>query len=160
MCSPQYRCEKFDKLSYKVLKSQINAQKTKMFLVDRHPLQRGRGLGGLFANLFRKVIPFGKSFARGALSAGKRFAQSDVGKEIINDTLQSTARAATSAIIDNDPNAAKEELVKSLKRTKKKSGEVAKKIAKEELEKVLSGKGKRTVQRKKKRRKKIKTIFE
>ena len=131
-----------------------------MFLVDRHPLQRGRGLGGLFANLFRKVIPFGKSFARGALSAGKRFAQSDVGKEIINDTLQSSARAATSAIIDNDPSTAKEELVKSLKRTTKKSGEVAKKIAKEELEKVLSGKGKRTVQRNKIRRKKIKTIFE
>ena len=159
MCSPQYRCEKFEKLSYKVLKSQINAQKTKMFLVDRHPLQRGRGLGGLFASLFRKVIPFGKSFARGALSAGKRFAQSDVGKEIINDTLQSTARAATSAIIDNDSSAAKEELVKSLKRTKMKSEEVAKKIAKEKLDKVLSGKGQGTVQRKKKRKKKMKTIF-
>ena len=131
-----------------------------MFLVDRHPLQRGRGLGGLFANLFRKIIPFGKSFARGALSAGKQFAQSDVGKDIINDTLQSTARAATSAIIDNDPSSAKEELVKSLKRTKKKSGEVARKIAREKLENVLSGKGQRGVQRKKKRKKKIKTIFE
>ena len=131
-----------------------------MFLVDRHPLQRGRGLGGLFASLFRKIIPFGKSFARGALSAGKQFAQSDVGKDIINDTLQSTARAATSAIIDNDPSSAKEELVKSLKRTKKKSGEVARKIAREKLENVLSGKGQRGVQRKKKRKKKIKTIFE
>ena len=131
-----------------------------MFLVDRHPLQRGRGLGGLFASLLRKIIPFGKSFARGALSTGKQFAQSDVGKDIINDTLQSTARAATSAIIDNDPSSAKEELVKSLKRTKKKSGEVAKKIAREKLENVLSGKGQRGVKRKKKRRKKIKTIFE
>jgi len=131
-----------------------------MFLVDRHPLQRGRGLGGLFASLFRKIIPFGKSFARGALSAGKQFAQSDIGKDIINDTLQSTARAATSAIIDNDPSSAKEELVKSLKRTKKKSGEVARKIAREKLENVLSGKGQRGVQRKKKRKKKIKTIFE
>ena len=131
-----------------------------MFLVDRHPLQRGRGLGGLFASLLRKIIPFGKSFARGALSAGKQFAQSDVGKDIINDTLQSTARAATSAIIDNDPSSAKEELVKSLKRTKKKSGEVARKIAREKLENVLSGKGQRGVKRKKKRRKKIKTIFE
>ena len=131
-----------------------------MFLVDRHPLQRGRGLGGLFANLFRKIIPFGKSFARGALSAGKQFAQSDVGKDIINDTLQSTARAATSVILDNNPSSAKEELVKSLKRTKKKSGEVARKIAREKLESVLSGKGQRGVQRKKKRKKKIKTIFE
>ena len=120
-----------------------------MFLVDR-----------LFANLFRKIIPFGKSFARGALSAGKQFAQSDIGKDIINDTLQSTARAATSAIIDNDPSSAKEELVNSLKRTKKKSGEVARKIAREKLENVLSGKGQRGVQRKKKRKKKIKTIFE
>ena len=131
-----------------------------MFLVDRHPLQRGRGLGGLFASLFRKIIPFGKSFARGALSAGKQFAQSDVGKDIINDTLHSTARAATSAIIDNDPSAAKEELMKSLKRTKEKSGEVVNKIARAKLEKVLSGNGQRIVQRKKKRRKKIKTIFE
>ena len=131
-----------------------------MFLVDRHPLQRGRGLGGLFASLFRKIIPFGKSFARGALSAGKRFAQSDVGKDIINDTLQSSARAAASAIIDNDHTSAKEELKKSLKRTKKKSGEVAKKIAREKLENILSGKGQRISQNKKKRRKKIRTIFE
>jgi hypothetical protein len=117
-------------------------------------------LGGLFSSLFRKIIPFGKSFARGALSAGKQFAQSDVGKDIINDTLHSTARAATSAIIDNDPSAAKKELMKSLKRTKEKSGEVVNKIARAKLEKVLSGNGQRIVQRKKKRRKKIKTIFE
>lgn len=156
MCYPQHQC----KCHIKSLNVKINAQKQKMFLVDRHPLQRGRGLGGLFSSLFRKIIPFGKSFARGALSAGKQFAQSDVGKDIINDTLHSTARAATSAIIDNDPSAAKEELMKSLKRTREKSGEVAKKIARAKLEKVLSGNGQRIVQRKKKRRKKIKTIFE
>ena len=129
-----------------------------MFLVDRHPLQRGRGLGGIFANLLRKIIPFGKSFARGAVSAGKRFANSDIGKDIINDTLQSSARAATSAIIDNNPNAAKEEIMESLKRTSKKSSEVAKKIAKEKLDKVLSGKG--SVQRKKRKKLRMKTIFE
>ena len=131
-----------------------------MFLVDRHPLQRGRGLGGIFANLLRKIIPFGKSFARGVVSAGKRFANSDIGKDIINDTLESSARAATSAIIDNNPNAAKEEIMESLKRTSKKSSEVAKKIAKEKLDKVLSGKGKGSVQRKKRKKLRMKTIFE
>ena len=113
-----------------------------MFLVDRQPLQRGRGLGGIFASLLRKIIPFGKSFAKGALSAGKQFVQSDIGKDIINDTIQSTARAATNAILDNDLKAAKNELEKSMKRTRNKSEEVAKKIAREKLEKVLSGKGK------------------
>ena len=127
-----------------------------MFLVDRHPLQRGRGLGGIFASLLRKIIPFGKSFAKGALSAGKQFAQSDIGKDIINDTIESTARAATNAILDNDLKGAKNELKKSIKRTRNKSEEVAKKIAREKLEKVLSGKGK-TVRYK---RKKINTIFE
>ena len=127
-----------------------------MFLVDRHPLQRGRGLGGIFASLLRKMIPFGKSFAKGALSAGKQFVQSDIGKDIINDTIQSTARAATNAILDNDLKGAKNELKKSMKRTRNKSEEVAKKIAREKLEKVLSGKGK-TVRYK---RKKINTIFE
>ena len=128
----------------------------KMFLVDRQPLQRGRGLGGIFASLLRKIIPFGKSFAKGALSAGKQFVKSDIGKDIINDTIQSTARAATNAILDNDLKAAKNELEKSMKRTRNKSEEVAKKIAREKLEKVLSGKGK-TVRYK---RKKINTIFE
>lgn len=127
-----------------------------MFLVDRHPLQRGRGLGGIFASLFRKIIPFGKSFAKGALSAGKQFAQSDIGKDIINDTIESTARAATNAILDNDLKGAKNELKKSIKRTRNKSEEVAKKIAREKLEKVLSGKGK--VVRYKRR--KINTIFD
>ena len=50
--------------------------------------------------------------------------------------------------------------MKSLKRTTKKSSEVAKKIAKEKLDKVLSGKGQRSVQRKKKKKFKMKTIFE
>ena len=50
--------------------------------------------------------------------------------------------------------------MKLLKRTKEKSGEVVNKIARAKLEKVLSGNGQRIVQRKKKRRKKIKTIFE
>ena len=127
-----------------------------MFLVDRHPLQRGRGLGGIFASLLRKIIPFGKSFAKGALSAGKQFVQSDIGKDIINDTIQSTARAATNAILDNDLKGAKNELRKSMKRTRNKSEEVAKKIAREKLEKVLSGKGKRV----RYKRKKINTIFE
>ena len=127
-----------------------------MFLVDRHPLQRGRGLGGIFASLLRKIIPFGKSFAKGALSAGKQFAQSVIGKDIINDTIESTARAATNAILDNDLKGAKNELKKSIKRTRNKSEEVAKKIAREKLEKVLSGKGK-TVRYK---RKKINTIFD
>ena len=127
-----------------------------MFLVDRHPLQRGRGLGGIFASLFRKIVPFGKSFAKGALSAGKQFAQSDIGKDIINDTIESTARAATNAILDNDLKGAKNELKKSIKRTRNKSEEVAKKIAREKLEKVLSGKGK--VVRYKRR--KINTIFD
>ena len=127
-----------------------------MFRVDRHPLQRGRGLGGIFASLLRKIIPFGKSFAKGALSAGKQFAQSDIGKDIINDTIESTARAATNAILDNDLKGAKNELKKSIKRTRNKSEEVAKKIAREKLEKVLSGKGK-TVRYK---RKKINTIFD
>ena len=32
-----------------------------VFEVERYPLQRGRGLGGIFANLLRKIIPFGKN---------------------------------------------------------------------------------------------------
>ena len=50
--------------------------------------------------------------------------------------------------------------MESLKRTSKKSSEVAKKIAKEKLDKVLSGKGKGSVQRKKRKKLRMKTIFE
>ena len=103
-----------------------------MFLVDRHPLQRGRGLGGIFASLLRKIIPFGKSFAKGALSAGKQFVQSDIGKDIINDTIQSTAKAATNAILDNDLKGAKNELRKSMKRTRNKSEEFCQMIHKKQ----------------------------
>ena len=127
------------------------------------PKSRGvqiNGDGGSNKSLFRKIIPFGKSFARGALSAGKRFAQSDLGKDIISDTLDSTARAASSAIIDNDSSKAKEELLKSLKRTRKKSSEVAKKIAKDKLESFLSGKGQKSLRHRKKHRRKMNTIFD
>ena len=32
-----------------------------LFHVDRYPVQRGRGFGGIFANLLRKVITFGST---------------------------------------------------------------------------------------------------
>ena len=41
-----------------------------VFEVDRYPLQRGRGLGGIFANLLRKIIPYRKTFAKAAASTG------------------------------------------------------------------------------------------
>ena len=43
-----------------------------VFEVDRYPLQRGRGLGGIFANLLRKIIPYGKTFVKAATSSGKK----------------------------------------------------------------------------------------
>ena len=56
-----------------------------IFEVDRYPLQRGRGLGGVFANLLRKIIPYGKTFVKAAASSGKKVLQSELGKQILND---------------------------------------------------------------------------
>ena len=111
------------------------------FYVDKYPIQRGRGLGGIFASLFRKIIPFGKSFAKTALTTGTDFIKSDVGKDILNDTIASAAKAATSALIDSNPEEARKEMLKSLKRTKNITKDVVKKIAKDKLEKVLTGSG-------------------
>ena len=74
-----------------------------VFEVDRYPLQRGRGLGGIFANLLRKIIPYGKTFAKAAASTGKKVLQSDIGKDILNDTIRSAAAAATTALLENNP---------------------------------------------------------
>ena len=83
------------------------------FNVERYPLQRGRGLGGLFAGLLRKFVPFGKSF----LKTGKNIIQSETGKSILNDTLQTAAAAASSALLENDAEGAKKQLINSLKRS-------------------------------------------
>ena len=64
---------------------------TGAFYVYRYPLQRGRGLGGVFANLLRKIIPFGKTFLKSAASSGKKFLQSDIGKDILHDTISSVS---------------------------------------------------------------------
>jgi hypothetical protein len=134
-----------------------------MFIVDRNPIQRGRGLGGLFASLFRKLIPFGKTFAKGALNAGKDFVKSDLGKDIIKDTISSSAQAATDILINSDATAAKEAIRKTLKRSGDKSTKVAKRIAKEKLDKLLTGQGKRKLENKMKKYKNssnMKTIFD
>ena len=112
-----------------------------IFNVDRYPLQRGRGLGGVFANLLRKVLPFGKTFFKAAASAGKKVLQSDLGRDILNDTISSAATAATSALLENNPKEAKSVLLDSLKRSGKKSKNVIKKIAKDKLDQVLTGGG-------------------
>ena len=104
-----------------------------VFNVDRYPLQRGRGLGGIFANLLRKVIPFGKSFVRTAAVSGKKFIKSDLGKEILSDTIDSAASAAVSALLQENPKEAKEIM--------KNSKKVATKIARDKLDQVLIGKG-------------------
>ena len=114
-----------------------------VFNVDRYPLQRGRGLGGIFANLLRKVIPFGKSFARTAVVSGKKFIKSDLGKEILSDTIDSAASAAVSALLQENPQEAKEIMKNSLKRSHEKSKKVATRIAKDKLEQVLIGKGRK-----------------
>jgi len=118
------------------------------FHVDRFPLQRGRGLGGLFASMFQKILPFGKSF----LKAGKNIIQSETGKSILNDTINSAASAATTALLENNPEEAKQQMIKSLKRSGNKTKHAVGKIAKNKLEKVLTGKG--NVKSKSKRRRK------
>ena len=112
-----------------------------IFNVDRYPLQRGRGLGGVFANLLRKVLPFGKTFFKAAASAGKKVLQSDLGRDILNDTISSAATAATYALIENNPKEAKSVLLDSLKRSGNKSKNIINKIAKEKLDQVLTGGG-------------------
>ena len=114
-----------------------------IFNVDKHSLQRGRGLGGIFASLLKKVIPFGKSFMKHAASSGKRFIKSDLGKDILNDTIASAATAATSALIEQDPIEAKTIMRESLKRTGNKSKAVVKRIARDKLDQVLTGKGRK-----------------
>ena len=112
-----------------------------VFNVDRYPLQRGRGLGGVFANLLRKVLPFGKTFFKAATSSGKKILQSELGRDILNDTISSAATAATSALIENNPKEAKSVLLDSIKRSGKKSKNVIKKMAKDKLDQVLTGRG-------------------
>ena len=112
-----------------------------VFEVDRYPLQRGRGLGGIFANLLRKIIPYGKTFAKAAASTGKKVLQSDIGKDILNDTISSAATAATTALLENNPKEAKAMLLDSFKRSGHKSKDVVKKIAKNKLDQVLTGRG-------------------
>ena len=125
------------------------------FNVERYPLQRGRGLGGLFASLLRKFAPFGRSF----LKTGKNIIQSETGKSILNDTLSSAAAAASSAILENDTEGAKKQMMNSLKRSGNKTKDVVGKIAKNKLEKVLTGQGKLNAKKRrnvKKKRKKNK----
>ena len=112
-----------------------------VFEVDRYPLQRGRGLGGIFANLLRKIIPYGKTFAKAAASTGKKVIQSDIAKDILNDTISSAATAATTALLENNPKEAKAMLIDSFKRSGHKSKDIVKKIAKDKLDQVLTGRG-------------------
>ncbi len=114
-----------------------------LFNVEKHSLQRGRGLGGIFANLLRKVIPFGKSFVKHAASSGKKFLKSELGKDIINDTIASAATAATSALLEQDPTEARNIMQESLKRSQDKSKAVVKRIARDKLDQVLTGRGKK-----------------
>jgi len=111
------------------------------FNVDRYPLQRGRGLGGVFANLLRKIIPYGKTFLKTAASSGKQILQSDIGKDILHDTISSAAAAATTALLENKPKEAKNVLLNSFKRSGNKSKDVVKKMAKDKLDQVLTGRG-------------------
>ena len=112
-----------------------------VFAVNRYPLQRGRGLGGIFANIFKKVIPYGKSFLKEGVNMGKKFINSDTGKEILKDTIDSAAAAAATALIEKKPEEAKANIVKSFKRSKAKSKNYAKKIVKNKIDRLLIGKG-------------------
>ena len=106
-----------------------------VFYVDSDRLQRGHGLAGILSKLFSRIIPFGKSFVR------TDFVNFDIGQEIVKDTLSSSARAASRAILDDDFEGAQNELLHSLKRSKEQTQDILKKIAKRKLDKILTGKG-------------------
>ena len=112
-----------------------------VFAVNRYPLQRGRGLGGIFTNIFKKVIPYGKTFLKGGLNMGKTFINSDTGKEILKDTIDSAAAAAATTLIEKKPEEAKANMIKSFKRSKAKSKKYAKKLVKSKIDRLLIGKG-------------------
>ena len=92
------------------------------------------------------------------MNMGKTFINSDTGKEILKDTIDSAAAAAATALIEKKPDEAKASIVKSFKRTKAKSKDYAKKLAKSKIDRLLIGKG--IVRRKKqvKRNRKSKTV--
>ena len=73
-----------------------------MFHVNNQTLQRGRGLGGVFASLFKRAIPFGKTLAKAAINTGKQFAQSEAGRDIINDTISSSAEMFVCPWLNNN----------------------------------------------------------
>ena len=54
-----------------------------------------------------------KSFLRTAATSGKKILQSDLGKEILSDSLSSAATAAATALIENNPKEAREVMLKS-----------------------------------------------
>ena len=82
---------------------------------------------------------------------GKDFINSETGKSILSDSINSAASAATTALLDKSPKRAKEEIVESLKRSKSKSSNYAKNLAKTKLDKVLTGRGGKKKRRGKKR---------
>ena len=131
-----------------------------VFYVDSERLQRGRGLGGILNKLFSRLVPFGKSFAKTAVKAGKDFVKSDVGQEIIKDTLTSSARAASRAILDEDLKGAHEEMIGSLKRSKEHTKDILQKIAKRKLNKILTGKGRVTKYRQTYAKKRKRTLLD
>ena len=61
----------------------------------------------------------------------------------MNDTINTAAAAASSALLENDPEGAKKQMINSLKRSGKKTKDVVGKIAKNKLDQVLTGRGKR-----------------
>ena len=98
------------------------------------------------------------------LETGKKVLQSDLGKDILNDTISSAATAATTALLENNPNEAKTMLLDSFKRSGHKSKDVVKKIAKDKLDQVLTGRGVKKRKYKKvqhqRRQKKHKTLLD
>jgi hypothetical protein len=100
---------------------------------------------------YSQVIPFGKSFVKQAASSGKKFLKSDLGRDIINDTIASAATAASSALLEQDPNEAKNIMKESLKRSQNKSKAVVKRIARDKLDQVLTGSGGKRIRKQRQR---------
>ena len=88
-----------------------------------------------------KSYPRGKTFLKTAASSGKQILQSDIGKDILHDTISSAATAATTALLENNPKEAKNVLFNSFKRSGNKSKDVVKKMVKDKLDQVLTGSG-------------------
>ena len=102
------------------------------FVINRYPVQQGRGIGNIISGIVRNIFPFFSNVAKNSGKLIKNAANSKLGRDIASASVEGISNAVINTL-EGKKEDAKKDLVNILNKSKKSTKSAIKRVTKAKL---------------------------